>query len=42
MLANNIQPIGKTLQVDLNEVGYNEVQKVEGLTLIDSDTVRDQ
>jgi hypothetical protein len=39
MLANEIQPIDKVLHVDLNEVGYNKVQKVEGLALIDSDTI---
>ncbi len=39
MLANNIQPIEKTLHVDLNAVGYNEVQKVEGLTRIDPRTL---
>ena len=35
MAANNIQPIQKVLHVDLNAAGYNAVQKVEGLTLID-------
>jgi hypothetical protein len=39
MLANNIRPIDKILHVDLNAVGYNKVQKVEGLTLIDSETL---
>ena len=39
MVANNIRPIGKVLHVDLNAVGYNKVQKVEGLTLIDSETL---
>jgi hypothetical protein len=35
MVANGIQPIAKILHVDLNEAGYNQVQKVEGLTLLD-------
>ena len=35
MVANGIRPIEKILHVDLNEAGYNQVQKVEGLTLID-------
>ena len=39
MLSNNIQPIDKLLHVDLNEVGYNKVQKLEGLALIDSETL---
>ena len=39
MLANSIQPIDKVLHVDLNEVGYNKVQKLEGLALIDAETL---
>lgn len=39
MVANNIRPIEKILHVDLNAVGYNQVQKVEGLTLIDPWTI---
>ena len=34
MVVNGIKPIEKILHVDLNAVGYNKVQKVEGLTLI--------
>ncbi len=34
-----IHPIEKILHVDLNEAGYNQVQKVEGLTLIDPQTL---
>jgi Esterase-like activity of phytase len=39
MVANGIHPIEKILHVDLNEAGYNQVQKVEGLTLIDPQTL---
>jgi hypothetical protein len=39
LLANGIRPIAKTLYADLNTVGYNKVQKVEGLALIDKNTV---
>jgi hypothetical protein len=39
MVANGIQPIAKVLHVDLNEAGYNQVQKVEGLTLINAQTL---
>ncbi|MBM3789767.1 MAG: esterase-like activity of phytase family protein, partial [Acidobacteria bacterium] len=35
MTANGIQPIAKRLHVDLNQAGYNRVQKVEGLAVID-------
>ena len=34
MVVNGIKPIEKILHLDLNAVGYNKVQKVEGLTLI--------
>ena len=37
--ANGIRPIEKTLHVDLNAAGYNQVQKVEGLALIDPETL---
>jgi hypothetical protein len=37
--TNGIQAIVKTLHVDLNVAGYNRVQKVEGLTVIDSGTI---
>jgi hypothetical protein len=39
MLANGITPIYKQLQVDLNAAGYNAVQKVEGLAVIDPFTL---
>jgi hypothetical protein len=39
MVANNIRPIEKILHVDLNAAGYNQVQKVEGLTVIDPWTI---
>ena len=39
MVANGIHPIQKILHVDLNEAGYNQVQKVEGLALIDPQTL---
>lgn len=39
MVANNIRPIEKILHVDLNAAGYNQVQKVEGLALIDPQTL---
>lgn len=39
MVVNGIKPIEKILHVDLNAVGYNKVQKVEGLTLIDPRTL---
>jgi hypothetical protein len=37
--ANGIRPIEKILHVDLNTAGYNQVQKVEGLALIDPETL---
>ena len=39
MVENGIRPVEKILHVDLNEAGYNQVQKVEGLTLIDPQTL---
>ena len=39
MVANGIHPVEKILHVDLNEASYNQVQKVEGLTLIDPQTL---
>ena len=39
MLDNGIRPVEKVLHVDLNAAGYNEVQKVEGLALIDPETL---
>jgi len=39
LAANNIVPLGKVLHVDLNLAGYNEVEKVEGLALIDAGTI---
>jgi hypothetical protein len=39
MLANNIRPVAKVLHVDLNVAGYDRVQKVEGLALIDPWTI---
>jgi hypothetical protein len=35
MAANGIQPIAKSLHVDLNKAGYNRAQKIEGLAVID-------
>lgn len=35
LVANKINPIEKILQVDLNAAGYNQVEKVEGLAVID-------
>ena len=34
-----IQPANKVLHVDLAAAGYNTVEKVEGLTVIDADTI---
>jgi hypothetical protein len=34
-----IQPTNKVLHVDLNAAGYNSVEKVEGLTVVDADTI---
>jgi hypothetical protein len=39
LLANGIRPVDKVLHVDLNAAGYNKVQKVEGLALIDPETL---
>ncbi|MBE2214183.1 MAG: esterase-like activity of phytase family protein [Opitutaceae bacterium] len=39
MLANGITPVMKTLQVDLAAAGYDTVQKVEGLALVDPFTL---
>ncbi len=39
LAANSIVPVGKVLHVDLNAAGYNEVEKVEGLALIDPGTI---
>jgi len=39
MLANGIRPIEKILHIDLNAVGYNQVEKVEGVTIIDPWTI---
>lgn len=35
LAANGINPLIKMLHVDLNAAGYNTVEKVEGLTIID-------
>lgn len=35
LTAQSINPVAKLLEVDLNAAGYNTVEKVEGLTLID-------
>jgi hypothetical protein len=39
LLANNIVPVYKQLEVDLTQAGYNRVEKVEGLALIDESTL---
>ncbi len=39
LVANGIHPIEKILHLDLNAAGYNRVQKVEGLTLVDPQTI---
>lgn len=39
MSANNIRPVQKVLHVDLVQAGYNKVQKVEGLAVIDPWTI---
>lgn len=39
LTANGIQPVGKLLQVDLAAAGYDTVQKVEGLAVIDPWTI---
>jgi Ca2+-binding RTX toxin-like protein len=37
--AAGVRPINKTLHVDLATAGYNTVEKVEGLTIIDRNTL---
>jgi predicted extracellular nuclease/uncharacterized protein YjiK len=37
--AAGVRPINKTLHVDLAAAGYNTVEKVEGLTIIDRNTL---
>lgn len=37
--AVGVTPIAKTLHLDLNAAGYNMVEKVEGLTLVDANTI---
>ncbi|MCL6434411.1 MAG: choice-of-anchor I family protein [Leptolyngbyaceae cyanobacterium HOT.MB2.61] len=39
LAAAGVTPIKKTLHVDLATAGYNTVEKVEGLTLIDRNTI---
>lgn len=39
LLANNITPVMKMLQVDLVAAGYDAVQKVEGLAVVDPFTL---
>lgn len=39
LVANNVRPVFKVLHADLNAAGYNRVQKVEGLALVDRTTV---
>lgn len=39
LAGNGITAVGKVLHVDLNAAGYNEVEKVEGLALIDPNTI---
>lgn len=39
LVSNGINPILKTLYIDLNAAGYNMVEKVEGLTVIDPWTI---
>ena len=39
LTANGIQPIGKMLHVDLATTDYNQVQKVEGIALVDQWTI---
>jgi hypothetical protein len=39
MVANSIRPVEKQLFVDLNVAGYNQVEKVEGLAVIDPYTI---
>lgn len=39
LASAGVTPIGKTLHVDLNAVGYNVVEKVEGLAVLDRNTI---
>ncbi|MBD2107154.1 choice-of-anchor I family protein [Nodosilinea sp. FACHB-13] len=39
LAAAGIKPINKTLHVDLAAAGYDTVEKVEGLTIVDSNTL---
>ena len=39
LAAAGVTPIGKTLHVDLAAAGYDEVEKVEGLAVVDEDTL---
>ncbi len=39
LVANGIRPVEKILHVDLNAAGYNQVEKVEGLALLDPWTI---
>ena len=39
LTAAGVNAVSKTLHVDLNQAGYNTVEKVEGLTIIDRDTI---
>ncbi|GIW85918.1 MAG: hypothetical protein KatS3mg108_0242 [Isosphaeraceae bacterium] len=39
LAAAGIQPIAKSLHVDLNAIGYNRTEKVEGLAVIDAHTL---
>ncbi|MEZ5275184.1 MAG: choice-of-anchor I family protein [Opitutaceae bacterium] len=39
LVAGGINPVYKILHVDLNEVGYNTVEKVEGLAVVDPWTI---
>ena len=39
MVANKINPVAKSLYADLNAAGYNRVEKVEGLAVIDPWTI---
>ena len=39
MIAAGINPIAKTLHVDLALTAYNNVEKIEGLALVDRNTL---
>jgi len=39
MIANQIQPVEKVLHADLARAGYSHAQKVEGLTVVDQQTI---